>query len=128
MTGIPSRSLRYALALAVLAVLALACATWWPHIRDEFFVLLGSRNETGGWYGFNSGTAGAFYMSILPALALFYWHGTCHDHPMCLRWGKYPAAGGVFRLCRHHHPDLQGQRPRRDLIWRLHDEHKQART
>jgi hypothetical protein len=38
-----------AFAVAVLAVLALI--TWWPKVRNEFFVVAGSRNEAGGWYG-----------------------------------------------------------------------------
>jgi hypothetical protein len=115
------------LALAAACPLIGACVTWWPQIRNEFFVLLGSRNEAGGWYGFNSGAGGAFYMSVIPAALIFYYQHTCHASPWCLRWGKYEAAGGLFRLCRHHHPDLQGQRPHRDLIHRLHTEHK-ART
>jgi hypothetical protein len=86
-------------------------------------VLLGSRNEAGGWYGFNSGASGATYVSIIPALALLYFHHTCHAHPLCLRWGKYEAAGGVFKLCAVHHPDMQGTRPRLDLIHRMHREH-----
>jgi hypothetical protein len=111
-------------AAAILAALAYGASVWWPQIRNEFFILLGSRDEAGGWYGFNSGAAGAFYMSVVPAAMLFYWHNTCHDSPRCLRWGKYPAAGGLFRLCRHHHPDLQGVKPHRELIHRMHAEHK----
>lgn len=107
---------------ALLGLAALVC--WWPHVRDEFFVLLGSRDEAGGWYGFNSGTGGAFYMSLVPACLVFYWQHTCHASPWCVRWGKYEAAGGVFKLCRHHHPDLQGTRPHLDLIHRMHAEHK----
>lgn len=111
-----------------LTAVAVAAWIWWPHLRNEFFVLLGSRDEAGGWYGFNSGAGGAFYMSVVPASLVFWYQHTCHDSPRCLRWGKYPAAGGIFRLCRRHHPDLQGQRPHRELIRRLHDEHKQAGT
>lgn len=111
---------------AVLAILALTAWAWWPEIRNEFFVLLGSRNESGGWYGFHSGFGGAAYVTIVPATALFYYHHTCHESPWCLRWGKYPAAGGLFKLCHVHHPDLQGARPHHDLIRRLHREHKAA--
>lgn len=107
-----------------LGALAWACWTWWPRIRDEFFVLAGSRNESGGWYGFHSGIGGAAYVSVVPAMAFFYIHHTCHDSWRCLRWGKYEAAGGIFRLCRRHHPDLAGQRPRRELIRQLHAEHR----
>jgi hypothetical protein len=118
---------RYAL-LGPLAGIVAAAVTWWPQVRNEFFVLAGSRNESGGWYGFHSGIGGAAYISVVPAVTLLYWHQTCHDSWHCLRWGKYPAAGGLFKLCRHHHPDLQGTRPHRELIRRMHAEHKQARS
>ncbi len=111
--------------LAILAAGVIACLLleYWPHVRDEFFVLLGSRDETGGWYGFNSGTAGAFYMSVIPAGLLLYWHSTCHDSPWCLRIAKYEAAGGVFKVCRHHHPDMREHTgTRRELIRRMHRE------
>src|SRR5271154_1486529 len=106
-------------AAAPVLLAVLACIRWWPHVRDEFFVLSGSRNEPGGWYGFHSGLGGAAYVSVIPAVLILYWHHTCHHSPWCLRWGKYAAAGGMFRLCASHHPDLGGQRPHRDLIARL---------
>jgi hypothetical protein len=62
---------------------------------------------------------------MIPSAIIAAWyHHTCHDSPWCLRHGRYPAAGGLFRLCRHHHPDLMGQRPHRELIHRLDREHK----
>jgi hypothetical protein len=109
--------------LGTAAVLAGACSIWWSQVRDEWFVVTGSRNETGGWYGFWSGFAGGvrvFEWFVIGAL--LYWHHTCHHSPWCLRWGKYPAAGGLFRLCHRHHPDLDGKRPHADLILRLHRE------
>ena len=116
------RRARWPVIWLLLAASAACTAIWWPHVRNEFFVLLGSRNEAGGWYGFHSGFGGAAYTSLIPAIAVLYWHHTCHHSPWCLRWGKYEAAGGLFRLCRVHHPDLLGIRPHRDLIHRLHRE------
>lgn len=75
------------------------------------------------WYNLWSGFAGGvrvFEWVIIGAV--LYYHQTCHHSPWCLRWGKYPAAGGLFRLCRHHHPDLDGQRPHGELIRRMHRE------
>ena len=88
--------------VAILAASTVICLLleYWPHVRDEFFVLLGSRDESGGWYGFNSGTAGAFYMSVIPAGALLYWHHSCHvSH--CLRPGRHRVDGSPW--CNRHH-------------------------
>lgn len=76
-----------------------------------------------GWYNFWSGIAGSFLIGAVAWFLGWYIHHTCHDSRRCLRLGRYPAAGGLFRLCRHHHPDLRGQRPHRELIARLHREH-----
>lgn len=78
-------------------------------------------------YSFWSGVAGSFLVGVITFLLLWYLHHTCRDSWKCWRVGRYPAAGGTFRLCRHHHPDLRGQRPHRELIARLHREHL-ART
>jgi hypothetical protein len=95
---------------------------YWPHVRDEFFVIVGNRDEAGGWYGWWSGNAGGLQIFEWVALGLLiYWHHTCHDSPWCVRLGKYEAAGGIFKVCRHHHPDLRGHTgTRRELIHQMH--------
>jgi hypothetical protein len=114
--------LRWLTAFILAAVIVTAWA-WWPQVRDEFFVITGNRDEDGGYYGFWSGFAGGVRVFEWPVIiAVLYWHHTCHHGPWCLRWGKYPAAGGMFRLCHVHHPDLQGEKPHPDLIRRLHRE------
>jgi hypothetical protein len=76
------------------------------------------------WYNLYSGFGGSVPDVMIPATCLAWWyHHTCHDSWKCLHWGRYPAAGGMFRLCRQHHPDLMGQRPHRELIRQLHREH-----
>jgi hypothetical protein len=90
------------MAPAVIAVAAVACAVWWPHIRNEFFVLTGSRDEAGGYYGFNSGAGGAFYMSAVPAVLLLYWHHQCGVH-RCYWYARRTTAAGE-RACWRHHP------------------------
>lgn len=92
---------RRTITAAILAVTAWACATWWPHIRAEFFVLLGNRDEAGGWYGFWSGFGGALQVFTLTfgTLAL-YWHHTCHVSS-CLLPGRHIVDGS--RWCNHHH-------------------------
>ena len=78
------------------------------------------------WYNFWSGVAGSFLVGLLVYLSLWWAHSTCHDSWRCLRHGRYSAAGGTFRLCRHHHPDLRGTRPHRELIARLHEDWKRG--
>lgn len=117
------------LAIGVALVIAAACMVWWPHIRNEWFVFTGVRYEAGAYYGFWSGFAGGTRAIELPVLGgLLYWHSTCQHSIWCIRLGKYPAAGGVFKLCHLHHPDLVGERPHHDLIRRLHHEHKQRQA
>lgn len=119
-------AVRWLFAAAACAVIYLL-ARYWAHVRNEFFVLLGSRNEAGGWYGFHSGAGGAFWMSAIPAGLLLYWHHTCQHSAWCLRWGKYAVAGGVGRKCRWHHPDLRDH-PREhhgQVLDRLHEEWKE---
>ena len=116
------------MALPAVTVAVAAVVLWWPHIRDETFVLLGSRAEGAGWYGAWSGFFGAIQPTLAGTAVLIWWHHTCHHSPWCLRWGKYEAAGGIFRLCAVHHPDMQGTRPHRDLIHRLHREHQERRA
>ena len=121
-----NRSAR-SLAILVAAAAAFLLAWYWPQVRNEIFVIVGNRDEAGGWYGTWSGFGGALQIFCLLASAgLIYWHHTCHDHPLCLRWGKYEAAGGVFKVCRHHHPDMQGHTgTHRELIHRMNREWKE---
>jgi hypothetical protein len=75
------------------------------------------------WYNFWSGVAGSFLIGLFVFGSTWYFNHTCHDSSRCLRYGRYEAAGGMFKLCRHHHPDLKGTRPHGELIERLHREH-----
>ena len=79
----------------------------------------------GHWvpYNFWSGVAGSFLTAAIAFAITWYFSHTCHDSFWCFRYGRYPAAGGTFTLCRHHHPDLAGQRPHRELIHALHREY-----
>jgi hypothetical protein len=74
------------------------------------------------WYDFWSGIAGSFLVSLVVFWALWYWHHTCQDSWRCWRWGKYPVAGGMFRVCHRHHPELDGVRPRREHIRAFHQD------
>lgn len=75
------------------------------------------------WYNMWSGVGGSFLIGMIMFGTTWYLSRTCHASWRCLRPGRYEAAGGIFKLCRHHHPDLRGQRPHRELIERLHHEH-----
>jgi hypothetical protein len=88
-----------------------------------YFALTGAAYEPGKAYGFWSGFGGTVLFSAVIMSPVWWWHHTCHDSARCLRLGRYPAAGGVFRLCARHHPDFGGEKPRRELIHRMHREH-----
>jgi hypothetical protein len=111
---------------AILFPPLLLLATYWPHARNEIFLILGNRLESGGWYGFWSGFAGSIQPTLIGTAVILYWHHTCHASPRCLRLGKYAAAGGMFKLCRVHHPDLLGKHPHSSLIHELHRQHRPA--
>lgn len=88
-------------ALAVLALLII----FWPHVRNEFFVIAGNRNETGGWYGWWSGQAGGVQPVQWVVLGLFlYWHHTCHVDA-CFLPGRHLVDG--TRWCNLHHLDAR---------------------
>lgn len=91
-----------------------------PH---QVLFLTGAGNEPGHIYGFWSGFGGSLLFSAMVLLPPWYYQHTCHDHFSCLRWGKHEAAGGTFKLCWRHHPDM-GERPHRKMIAQLHREWK----
>lgn len=79
------------------------------------------------WYNLHSGFGGSIYLAAAVGGPAWYYHRTCHDRPMCLRWGKYEAAGGMFRYCHKHHPEfdyLHGKKPTREDRHRMHYEWK----
>jgi len=91
--------------LAILAVGAVACllAEYWPHVRDEFFVVTGNRNETGGWYGWWSGQAGGLQILEWAAIGvLVWWHHQCGVSG-CYWYARRTTAAGE-RACFRHHP------------------------
>jgi hypothetical protein len=73
-------------------------------------------------YDFWSGVSGSFLVGLTVFLLSWYAHNSCHASRWCLRIGRYPAAGGTFKLCHRHHPDIPGRRPRLEVIERLHRE------
>lgn len=90
--------------LGLLAVvIAVPLVIWyWPHVRDEFFVLMGNRAEAGGYYGWWSGIGGATQNFTLAGGALLvYRHRNCHVH-RCWRIGRHQA--GPYTVCRRHMP------------------------
>jgi hypothetical protein len=59
------------------------------------------------WYNFYSGVGGAAPdILLLIGLVTWYAHRTCHVH-RCWRPAKHQA--GIFRVCRHHHPAVNGR-------------------
>ena len=54
------------------------------------------------------------------------WHNlNCHESS-CLRIGKYPVAGGQYKVCGKHHNDITGRHHRRltvEVLRELHEKH-----
>lgn len=115
-----------ALAAGAVVCLLILVIGYWPHVRNELFVVIGNRNLAGGWEGLWSGFFGAVQPSLLGVGVLAWYQHTCHDSPWCLRWGKYAVAGGIGKKCHRHHPDLRDH-PREShgaLLDRLHEDWK----
>jgi hypothetical protein len=117
--------------IAGLICAAVATIVLWiihsQHVGNWLQVHTGTINESGPYYGFWSGFGsdleefgilGAIGAGIYQVIKKY----NCHA-PGCWRVGQHPAAGGQFLLCYRHHPDYQGRKPTRELIYRLHREH-----
>lgn len=101
-------------------------ALWWLFVASAVMCrVTGACAETGHVYGSLSGFGGTLLFSALMLAPPWYFQRTCHQAWWCVRWGAHPAAGGIFKLCRYHHPDIQGKPITAELIRRLHREHKQ---
>jgi hypothetical protein len=92
------------LVLAAGFFLVFGLAAYWPEVRDEFFVVVGSRDEGGGYYGAWSGVMGGLQVFEWAAIGcMVYWHHSCHVSS-CLRPGRHLVDGTPYRACRRHHP------------------------
>lgn len=79
----------------------------------------------GWWSGFGSvfpwvliGSGG-----VIGVLILHWRHVNCHK-PGCWRVGKYPLAGGEFKVCGLHQPDWKGKHPPEGHIKDAHERWK----
>lgn len=87
-------------------------AWWW------FLHASGSDNSAGPEYGFWSGFGSVWVQPpLLIAGALLYWHHTCHIG-RCLRLSKheYEMDGVTQKLCRKHHPKVNGKLTAQQVI------------
>lgn len=76
------------------------------------------------WYSFHSGIGGNSWMAGIAAFIIIWFHHKCHTRH-CWRWGRFPVAGGQYRVCAHHHPDLaDDKRPTAEFIRKIHAEWK----
>jgi hypothetical protein len=113
-------TLRLAAGNAILAAVVLA-VVYWPQVRNETFILLGNRDEPGGWYGLWSGFAGGLRVFEWPLIAaLLWWHHQCAVDG-CWWYARRTTAAGE-RACWRHHPEPH--RTARDL----HHAHHAAKT
>lgn len=107
-------------ALFAAATVAYWAAVWWLFVASTAMCrVTGACQETGHVYGSLSGFSGTVLFSVLMLAPPWYYQHTCHQ-PWCVRWGTHEAAGGIFKMCKVHHPDIQGQPITEELIHRLH--------
>lgn len=108
--------------LPAAAGVGLACVIyWWPHIRNEWFVITGTRNEPGGYYAFLSGSGSDISeIAIFGAVIGAYHRVNCHVKG-CWRIGRQHVEGSTFVVCRKHHPS---PKPTHAHILALHRQHQ----
>lgn len=80
----------------------------------------------GFWSGFGSVIPWSLFSlgGIFAGIAVGLRHLNCHE-PGCWRMGKFPLAGGEFKVCGKHNPDFEGKHPPRGKIADLHKEYQQ---
>ena len=129
------------LSLAIFAGVCLVMAWWWNWAHGQTWLAVhtgtdycpalppGQALTTCRSYGFWSGFGSVIPWSlfslggIFTALAVGLRHMNCHE-PGCWRMGKFPLAGGEFKVCGRHNPDFEGKRPARGQIADLHKEYQ----
>lgn len=74
------------------------------------------------WYDFWSGIAGSFIVGLAAFAVGWYFRSQCHVR-RCYRLGRHRVAGGTFKVCRKHHPDIPGNVTAK-LVSDLHMEKK----
>lgn len=105
-------------------------AALWPRGFVHFFGIDTQQSDN---YDFFSGPGPVFVTILLGSGALFtLWsHLNCHVDG-CPRIGKFPLAGGQYKVCRQHLPEGHPAHPAKgeltaELIHRHHHEHEQGR-
>jgi hypothetical protein len=125
------------LGLLGFAVFCLLFAGWWDwgdgqtwlavHTGTDYCAAMppGRALTTCRSYGFWSGFGSVIPWSlfsmggIFAGLAVGLRHMNCHE-PRCWRLGKFPLAGGEFKVCGKHNPDFEGTRPVKGEIAAMH--------
>lgn len=75
------------------------------------------------WYSFWSGFGS---LALVSSPIIMMWrHLNCHDPSDWWRIGRYPVAGGAYRVCRRHHPDpsIREHGVTREHIRAAHERH-----
>lgn len=111
--------LRY-IVVPLLGVSCWAMANW----EHGFAHLLGIDTQQSQFYDFVSGV-GPMIVTVLMGAGVIYsvvQHINCHVTG-CLRVGKYPLAGGEYKVCRRHHPE-DAIRTGRDVLAFIHEQHQ----
>lgn len=109
-------------AAAAVVAIVLICWGLWYHGMDHG---IGIDTQTSLEYAYFSGF-GAWLSSTLglsSIVAAVVLHLNCHA-PQCPRVGRYPIAGGQYKVCRRHHPDPE-IREGRAILAHMHHKHRE---
>jgi hypothetical protein len=121
------RAVRWLIALAAAAAVVALCVVFGRGLIH----LLGIDTQQSDNYDFVSGVgpmliAALGYIGIIGGM---WKHLNCHADG-CMLIGRYPVAGGKYKVCRRHHPDdeVRARGLSVHLIHREHAAHQQAQA
>lgn len=114
-----SKTLKWYLAFGFLAVLGTACGVW----EHGFAHDIGIDTQASQEYAFFSGF-GTWLLAVIGysgVIATVTRSLNCHA-PGCPRLGRFPVAGGMYKVCHRHHPE-EHVRDKTLTLQHIHDAH-----
>lgn len=96
------------------------------HPLEEFAKVFGVGSSANGWtYSFWSGFGSC--LAYFGAIGMAWRHLNCHAKG-CWRLGRHPIAGGKYKVCHRHHPDITSRSMPVDELHAMHADHLAAQA